>query len=66
MPRPRQTSEEAIRDTDPAATYPTCLAGRGDAPVEDWNPEYPEDPTPFDRDDVNRRLAVFAAPMPLR
>lgn len=48
---------EKIVDADPAVSFPTCLAGRGDAPVEDWNPEYPEDPTPFDRDDINRRLA---------
>jgi hypothetical protein len=49
---------EKTLDADPAASYPTCLTGRGDAPVEDWNPEYPEEPTPFDRDDINRRLAA--------
>jgi hypothetical protein len=53
---------EKIVDADPAATYPTCLAGHGDAPVEDWDPEYPEDPVPFDRDDINRRLAELTAP----
>jgi hypothetical protein len=48
---------EKVVDADPAATYPTCIAGDRDAPVEDWNPEFPEDPTPFDLDEINRRLA---------
>jgi hypothetical protein len=57
------TLEKTIH-ADPAATYPTCLTGRGDAPVEDWNPEYPEEPTPFDRDDINRRLAALNSRAP--
>ncbi|WP_165036601.1 plasmid pRiA4b ORF-3 family protein [Candidatus Protofrankia californiensis] len=51
---------EKIVDAEAAAVYPTCLTGCGDAPVEDWNPEYPEEPTPFDRDDINRDLAALA------
>jgi hypothetical protein len=51
---------EKIVDADPAAAYPTCTAGRGDAPIEDWHPDDPEEPTPFDRDGVNRRLAALA------
>ncbi|MCW2916606.1 MAG: PRiA4b ORF-3-like protein [Actinomycetia bacterium] len=48
---------EKITDLDEAVTYPVCVTGRGEAPIEDWNPEYPEDPTMFDKDDLNRRLA---------
>jgi hypothetical protein len=36
------------------------VAGRGDAPVEDWNPEFPEESSPFDADELNRRLAGLA------
>jgi len=50
---------EKVVDADPATTYPTCLTGRGDAPAEDFNPEYPTDPTPFDRDAINRRLTAL-------
>jgi hypothetical protein len=50
---------EKVVDADPAVTYPTCLTGRGDAPTEDFNPEDPTDPTPFDRDAINRRLAAL-------
>jgi Plasmid pRiA4b ORF-3-like protein len=57
---------EKITAADPAATYPTCLAGHGAAPVEDWNPEYPEDPVPFDRDDINRRLVALTTTAPSR
>jgi hypothetical protein len=48
---------EKILDIDNALTYPICLTGRGDAPVEDYNPDAAEDPVPFDKDDINRRLA---------
>jgi hypothetical protein len=48
---------EAILDHDDSTAYPICVTGRGDAPAEDWNPEFPEEPSPFDRDDINRRLA---------
>jgi hypothetical protein len=48
---------EAILDHDDSTVYPTCVSGRGNAPVEDWDPEVPEEPSPFDRDEINRRLA---------
>jgi hypothetical protein len=37
------------------------VAGRGDAPIEDWNPEFPEEPSPFDADELNRHLAGLAS-----
>lgn len=49
---------EKIVTPDTSATYPICLTGRGDAPIEDWNPDYPEDPAPFDLDEINRQLAT--------
>jgi len=39
-------------------TYPVCVAGKGDAPVEDWI-DGPES-KPFDLDEINRRLAGLA------
>ncbi len=36
------------------------MSGRGDAPVEDWTPESDEQPRPFDKDELNRRLAMLA------
>jgi hypothetical protein len=47
---------EKVLDTDPTLTHPRCVAGKGDAPVEHWNPEDPEEPVPFDIDDINKRL----------
>jgi hypothetical protein len=43
----------------PAATptRPTCVAGRGDAPVEDWAGEHPPPPRPFDLAALDRALA---------
>lgn len=38
-----------------ATTYPRCVAGHGDSPVEDWNGG-PES-VPFDLDEIHRRLA---------
>ena len=37
------------------ATHPVCVAGRGDAPVEDWTGG--PDTTPYDQDAINGRLA---------
>jgi hypothetical protein len=48
---------EAILGPDESTAYPTCVSGRGDAPVEDYNEDFPEEPTPFDRDGINGRLA---------
>ncbi|HEX5114242.1 MAG TPA: plasmid pRiA4b ORF-3 family protein [Pseudonocardiaceae bacterium] len=48
---------EKFVEPDPALGYPACVAGRGDAPVEDWN-EDDDEPAwiPFDREDINTRL----------
>jgi hypothetical protein len=47
--------EKAV-EPDPSGTYPLCIDGRGDAPVEDWC----EDDGPawitFDQVDINSRL----------
>ncbi len=40
-------------------TGPTCIAGRGDAPVEDWPDEHPP-PRPFDLAALDRALARYA------
>jgi hypothetical protein len=45
---------------DPERTYPVCVAFAGDSPVEYPEEDYgdgPEEPEPFDLDEVNRRLA---------
>jgi hypothetical protein len=46
---------------DPERTYPVCVAFAGDSPVEYPGEDYgdgPEEPEPFDIDEVNRRLAA--------
>jgi hypothetical protein len=49
--------EKAV-EPDPSATYPHCVDGRGDAPVEDWNEEAGGPAwTTFDQADINARLA---------
>lgn len=48
---------EQILPPDPSSTSPICVAGAGAAPVEDWNPQFPADPTPFDQDAINQALA---------
>ncbi|GAA0980306.1 hypothetical protein GCM10009555_046500 [Acrocarpospora macrocephala] len=40
---------------------PVCVGGRGDNPIEDYNPDYPEDPVPFDQKAVNEKLAAHFA-----
>jgi hypothetical protein len=55
-----QITLEKVLDPDDATKLPLCTGGRGDAPVEDWNPEYPEDPTPYDREAINKQLAASA------
>ncbi|WP_433351991.1 plasmid pRiA4b ORF-3 family protein [Microtetraspora malaysiensis] len=42
---------------DPELDVPICVDGHGDNPIEDYNPDYPEEPVPFDRNAVNRTLA---------
>ncbi len=41
----------------PTSTRPACVAGRGDAPVEDWPDDEPPPPRPFDLAALDRRLA---------
>jgi hypothetical protein len=50
---------EKVVELDPAVSYPTCEAGRGEAPVEDWNEGEPAW-IPFDRADINAQLARLA------
>jgi hypothetical protein len=48
---------ERILDRDAVLGHPSCVAGRGDAPVEDWTEESGEPPTlPFDQEVINRKL----------
>lgn len=49
---------EQTVEPDPAATYPVCVDGRGDAPVEDC-PEDEQRWTPFDRADINATFAIW-------
>lgn len=56
---------EKVLDHDSTRTYPTCVAGRGDSPVEDWIPDSSEPAaTPFDQDVLNRGLAALACSEP--
>jgi hypothetical protein len=52
------TLEKAV-EPDPAVTYPVCVDGRGDAPVEDCGEDEPAW-IPFDQDGINMRLARVA------
>ncbi|MGI9001838.1 MAG: plasmid pRiA4b ORF-3 family protein [Pseudonocardia sp.] len=48
---------EKVLDLDVGTTYPVCLTGRGDFPIEYWNEEEDaQDAVPFDVDTINRRL----------
>jgi Plasmid pRiA4b ORF-3-like protein len=40
-----------------APDRPTCIGGRGDAPVEDWPDNGPPSPRPLDLIELDRRLA---------
>ena len=44
---------------DPGQDYPTCVAYKGDSPVEYWSEDDPGEPEPFDMAEVNRELAVL-------
>jgi len=49
---------EKVLDLDVNATYPVCVTGRGDFPLEYWTDEDDDsEPIPFDKDKVNSRLA---------
>jgi Plasmid pRiA4b ORF-3-like protein len=43
------------------STRPTCVGGRGDAPVEDWPDEEPPPPRPLDLAALDRQLARQAS-----
>jgi hypothetical protein len=52
-----QISVEKIIESDDVGA-PTCTGGQGDAPVEDWSPDFDLEPTtPFDIDAINRAFA---------
>ena len=53
---------EKVLAPEPDRCYPTCTAGRGDAPVEDADPDDPLPPRPFHRDDINARFAPLDSP----
>ena len=49
---------ERVLDRDVDATYPVCVTGRGDFPIEYWTDESDDQqPVPFDKDKINSRLA---------
>ncbi len=49
---------EKVLDLDVDATYPVCVTGRGDFPIEYWTDEDDDQESiPFDQDKVNSRLA---------
>lgn len=51
-------TREKVLDLDPDATYPVCVTGAGDFPIEYWSEEdEDQQPVPFDQDMINRRLA---------
>jgi hypothetical protein len=58
----RITVERVIDGGDPDADA-VCVAGQGDAPVEDWFPDCGRDPTPFDLAEINRYLAGEEEPV---
>ncbi|MQA62952.1 MAG: hypothetical protein GEU86_16005 [Actinophytocola sp.] len=45
---------------DQQLTHPECESGRGDNPIEYYDPDDPEDPEPFDPDAINNRLRRLA------
>ncbi|MGH3873796.1 MAG: plasmid pRiA4b ORF-3 family protein [Pseudonocardiaceae bacterium] len=51
---------ERVLDLDVGATYPVCVTGKGDFPIEYWTEESDQEPVPFDQDKVNSRLAELA------
>jgi hypothetical protein len=56
---------EKVDQPDTPPDHPVCVAGRGDAPVEDWHPDdsdHPDGTTPFDRDAINAALAEKYGP----
>ena len=49
---------EKVLDLDVGATYPVCVTGSGDFPIEYWTDEDDDqEPIPFDEEKINIRLA---------
>ncbi|MGH3922746.1 MAG: plasmid pRiA4b ORF-3 family protein, partial [Pseudonocardiaceae bacterium] len=48
---------EKVFDLDVGATYPICITGSGDFPIEYWTEEDDQKSLPFDQDKINSRLA---------
>jgi hypothetical protein len=50
--------EKVLRDHP--LPRPECVAGKGDHPIEYYDPDEPEDPVPFDAEAINRVLYKLA------
>jgi hypothetical protein len=46
---------EKVLDDHPLS-YPECVTGKGDNPIEYYDPDDPAEPSPFDIEAVNKRL----------
>ncbi|MGQ0779262.1 MAG: plasmid pRiA4b ORF-3 family protein [Pseudonocardiales bacterium] len=52
---------EKVLELDVDATYPVCVAGSGDFPIEYWSEEDDDqEAVPFDKDKINNRLGQSA------
>ncbi|MGH3908456.1 MAG: plasmid pRiA4b ORF-3 family protein [Pseudonocardiaceae bacterium] len=51
---------EKVLDLEFGATYPICVTGSGDFPIEYWTEEDDQEAVPFDKDEINSRLAGLA------
>ncbi|MFC4854596.1 plasmid pRiA4b ORF-3 family protein [Actinophytocola glycyrrhizae] len=51
---------EKVLDDHPLP-YPECVAGTGDNPIEYYDPDDPEEPSPFDIEAVDKRLRKLVA-----
>jgi len=51
---------ERVLDLDVGATYPSCVTGSGDFPIEYWSEEDDQEPIPFDKDKINSSLTQLA------
>jgi hypothetical protein len=57
-----QITLERVIESDATTRVSTCVGGQGDAPVEDWFPGCGREPTPFDMESINDRLARIHEP----
>jgi|SRR6266851_5899127 len=55
--RKHEITLEQTLPCDRGQDYPVCVAYKGGSPVEYWCEDDPEEPEPFDRAEVNRKLA---------